>query len=75
MHTVAGIFCAQGRDSSQLNGLIRKELRRITATKESYDSEFPEHARCISPETLWRIARNMTLEGLCEPASDENGEL
>ena len=74
MHTVAGMFCAEGRDSSQFNRLVRKELRRVAAAKESYDSEFPEHTRCISPETLWRIARNKTLEDLCRPVSDETEE-
>lgn len=60
--------------SRRLAGIIMQEMEAMTFTKESYDLEFPDHAKDLARVEMWGIARNKVIEELCtpDPSPDEN---
>jgi hypothetical protein len=60
--------------SRKLAGMIIQEMEAMTFTKESYDLEFPDHAKDLPRVEMWGIARSKVIEELCtpDPCLEEN---
>jgi len=53
--------------------MIIREIQSIILEKQRYDFDFPDHAKTLSSQQIWDIAKNKVLEDLCLPDSYPDG--
>ncbi len=70
MHATRGDICVRTDNNAQLSRLVLRELESIILSKDTYDRDFPDHAKCLSRSELWKISFNKVLERLCLPSSE-----
>lgn len=59
-----------GRENNRkFNGMIIREIESIMLEKQRYDFDFPDHAKMLSSQEIWHIAKSKVMEDLCLPDS------
>lgn len=72
MTLMTGDLCPNAQISARLRRVVNKELESLILSKEHYDADFPEHAKFLTKDDLWRMSYNKALEKLCMPPSEES---
>lgn len=58
----------------QLSRLVQYELESVIYDKKRLDERFPLHAKDLTYDHLWAVARARVMVSLCEPWWDEGGD-
>ncbi|MCX5861682.1 MAG: hypothetical protein NTW27_06135 [Deltaproteobacteria bacterium] len=67
MLVTSGHRYVQVDNNVKLSRLVQREHEALRFSKESYDMEFPHHARHIPHDLMRRLAVKSVLQRICKP--------